>query len=627
MKSIIYHKILACILESYQKCQNTGIVWDLKFPSGNIHRVNFVFPLCFCVVDMKGARQLCGMYDTANIQRPCVSCYCRPEDLHLTNKVCKPVIESHMMQIINSNNDHTENRLKQISQHKNASNAFFNIESGGWKYGIWGLCPSEVLHQFYEGVLIYALDEFLDNVLTDKYRANLEACVNEMMSCIKNQSSQDLFPRGVFTMGITRLKTMKGIEKFACIFYLSLFLNTSISQTVYFQGKKMMSNEGKQVFYNWKKLFETCCYYHDWMMKKSFSRSSLQGKHKKIQEFYQLFSLLVKRKGKGIHTIPKFHEFFHIIRNIERHGPPTGYATMPTESLHRPVKALSRNTQQQVESFTSQTGHRLYEKNVVDGTYDFVKCFAQDTYLGSGKKNRGLNVATANTRESSSLAQSRYGLFYARYNTSNKNVDFVLEQNETSQHVMNQDFTSHHLQKFFKTKLFYLIEDNAAIVYLPCYTTLTREGLSFRGLSREKSNHAGWAMFQWFSPNNLSILCPGKILTFIDFSTVTFKTSAVDVYSKNELHVILHSLTKVPQDMYGHGHSSICAKATLENKDYMYHCVSINTIYDSTFLIPNIGDKDLSNVLYVFPRMYHEENDDSDEEDDDELGVGWAYKF
>ena len=36
------------------------------------------------------------------------------------------------------------------------------------------------------------------------------------------------------------------------------------------------------------------------------------------------------------------------------------------------------------------------------------------------------------------------------------------------------------------------------------------------------------------------------------------------------------------------------------HKDYMYHCVSINTIYDCTFRIPNIGDKDISNIPYVF---------------------------
>ena len=39
-------------------------------------------------------------------------------------------------------------------------NAFFNVNIGGWKYGIWGLCPSEILHQFYEGLISYSLEFF-----------------------------------------------------------------------------------------------------------------------------------------------------------------------------------------------------------------------------------------------------------------------------------------------------------------------------------------------------------------------------------------------------------------------------------------------------------------------------------
>ena len=42
----------------------------------------------------------------------------------------------------------------------------------------------------------------------------------------------------------------------------------------------------------------------------------------------------------------------------------------------------------------------------------------------------------------------------------------------------------------------------------------------------------------------------------------------------------------------------------MEKKEYLYHCVSINTIYDGSFIIPNLGHKDPMNVLYVFPRLY-----------------------
>ena len=54
----------------------------------------------------------------------------------------------------------TEGQLKIFSQHNLVDNAFFNVNIGGWKYGIWGLCPSEILHQFYEGIISYSLKFF-----------------------------------------------------------------------------------------------------------------------------------------------------------------------------------------------------------------------------------------------------------------------------------------------------------------------------------------------------------------------------------------------------------------------------------------------------------------------------------
>ena len=210
MKSINYHKILSCILESLKDYQKEGLVWDLKFPSNKTYRVNLVFPICFCVVDMKGARQLCGMYDTANVQRPSVSCLCSREQLHDSSTVCKPVLKKDMNQILISENN--KSMLKSVSQHDNPYNAFFELETCDWPYGIWGLCPSEVLHQFYEGVIMYALEEFLDEVLTKKYRENLEKWIHQLLHCIKNQSNRDMYPTGVFTLGVTRMKSMKGIE-------------------------------------------------------------------------------------------------------------------------------------------------------------------------------------------------------------------------------------------------------------------------------------------------------------------------------------------------------------------------------------------------------------------------------
>ena len=75
-------------------------------------------------------------------------------------------MERHIKNVILANEDNLD-ELQAMSQHKNKENAFFNIDMGGWKHGIWGLCPSEILHQFYEGVLSYALEEFVYETLSE----------------------------------------------------------------------------------------------------------------------------------------------------------------------------------------------------------------------------------------------------------------------------------------------------------------------------------------------------------------------------------------------------------------------------------------------------------------------------
>ena len=63
-KSMLYHKILGEILKGLKAVQNIGMSWRLKYPDGNYYDVKMFFPISMCVVDMKGGKQLCGMYDS-----------------------------------------------------------------------------------------------------------------------------------------------------------------------------------------------------------------------------------------------------------------------------------------------------------------------------------------------------------------------------------------------------------------------------------------------------------------------------------------------------------------------------------------------------------------------------------
>ena len=223
----------------------------------------------------------------------------------------------YMKQII-KNTD--KNNLKSVSQLDNKINVFFELELCSWEYGIWGLCPSEVLHQFYEGIVEYVLNEFYYEKLTDKYRHQLVLVCHTIFDHCRNQSDTD-FPKGNFILGITKTGRIKGTEKFASLFYLSLFLHMSISKTKYFEGDKAVDDEIIKQHKVWRVLFEDLLYYHDWLLQIRFDRLKLDKYEKKIMQLFKSIKKLVYRKGLGL-NVPKFHEFLHIVRDIKRFGPP-----------------------------------------------------------------------------------------------------------------------------------------------------------------------------------------------------------------------------------------------------------------------------------------------------------------
>ena len=73
-----------------------------------------------------------------------------------------------------------------------------------------------------------------------------------------------------------------------------------------------------------------------------------------------------------------------------------------------------------------------------------------------------------------------------------------------------------------------------------------------------------------------------------------------------------------PQENTHQNHSSVCSKCTLEKKNE-YHCLSIRTLYNSSFVIPDFGNADKHKFLYVYPRQYNQ--DDNNEEG------GWSNKL
>ena len=122
----------------------------------------------------------------------------------------------------------TNKELQEYSQHKLINNAFFNVDTGGWKYGIWG---SEALHQFCEGILQYALKYLFEKVLQVSQLHILCIGVDKLILECRKQSDRS-YPQATFMMGISHTTKVKGNEKFAAIFYIALYLHTKDSERV-----------------------------------------------------------------------------------------------------------------------------------------------------------------------------------------------------------------------------------------------------------------------------------------------------------------------------------------------------------------------------------------------------------
>lgn len=582
------------ILESLIKNQTTGIVWTLTFPSGRVYNVQLVFPLALCIVDIKGAHSLCGMFDAySNISRPCVSCKCIENDLDDPYASCINVTDIEMKKKIFSS---TEDELKKFSQHKLVDNAFFRVNIGGWKFGIWGLCPAEILHQYYEGLIAYTLEFFFQSILTERSRNNLNRSVQQIIESCKCQSDRN-FPSATFTTGISYSSKMKGTEKFAAIFYLALYLYTKASKNLFngCHGSHISESSLKK----WRQLFERILFYHDWLMQKQFSRKDIKEKQVLVVELFSMFKQLVKRTDGSQLKIPKLHELLHSCRDILRHGPARGYDTCPTESNHKPLKSLSQNTQRIKSKFEEQTAKRLFESNVIETAWKDSKSSCLSTKYA--------NVTNTSFSKSNNVKKSHcYGAFQLvrivndllKKSRKNKQKNFCFKFKET-----NFDKTFEPNEKISQELLTYMSDEifeylDESTNSLNCFTIYKNDKNIYYGLpvrKRIQITNPSWAQFEWDESEN----CPGKCLMFVDLSNVRYKENAPVTYEP-DIHVIIQSLSS---SIVSDANNIKIAHRSSLFKVHPYYCVSVHTISKPAFVIPDIGNDNNEQYLYVFPRQ------------------------
>ena len=157
------------------------------------------------------------------------------------------------------------------------------------------------------------------------------------------------------------------------------------------------------------------------------------------------------------------------------------------------------------------------------------------------------------------------------------------------------------LAPFIKNHIF----EKLTVDHLPCYSIYKRKNLIFYGETTKKRKNItnlSWAQFLWQFDDGREDVVPGLCLLFIDLHNVTYKeTCELEDRYENEIYVLIQSLSKKPP-VYPGNLAQPCS--VLEG----YFLVSVDTIHDACYIIPDVGNVDTKKKLYINSRTTWAEN-------------------
>ena len=104
-------------------------------------------------------------------------------------------------------------------------------------------------------------------------------------------------------------------------------------------------------------------------------------------------------------------------------------------------------------------------------------------------------------------------------------------------------------------------------------------------------SNPSWAQFEWDESDN----CPGKCLMYIDLSKVKYKPNATVKYEL-DIHVIIQSLSS---SIVSDANNIKIAQRSSLFKTHPYYCISVHTISNPAFVIPDIGNKSNEQYIYI----------------------------
>jgi len=135
--------------------------------------------------------------------------------------------------------------LSQLSHHMHNS-AFRNVWFGRNLNGINSATPTDLMHAYCHGVLVYVI-KILLAPLNNQEKSQLDSISVHMFRHLKSNQKHD-YPRYMFTKGVTNLTLLTASEWVGIAFLLSMFTISSCGQLFWNGVKERLQPNGETVY-------------------------------------------------------------------------------------------------------------------------------------------------------------------------------------------------------------------------------------------------------------------------------------------------------------------------------------------------------------------------------------------
>ena len=219
-------------------------------------------PVQLIIGDCKSQDILCGRYGSHNCQGICRDCDFSFENSDDPLVQCTPLKACKINDFI-ENNDTGALKYHYFHIH---DNVFKSVCFGGDEYGINGATPSELLHEFRQGVVDICLGGFY-GICKATTLEWINSICNKLSIHALHQSDRD-FPLTSFPKGITSLAKITPDEKMGLLLLLFLVMFTTSGMNTFFHT----------TFSSYHKLFHHLLVFHAFLFKEEHNNILLGEK-------------------------------------------------------------------------------------------------------------------------------------------------------------------------------------------------------------------------------------------------------------------------------------------------------------------------------------------------------------